>query len=47
MEETTLKQRIDEVAEWLETHEIDDPDYVDKFAEMQQLEGLYEAEFEE
>jgi len=33
---------IDELTEWLETHEIDDPDYADKFAEFKRLEEDYE-----
>lgn len=27
MEEQTLEQRIDELTDWLENNEIDDPDY--------------------
>jgi hypothetical protein len=47
MEEKTLQQQIDEVTEWLENHEIDDPDYVDKFAELQQLEMIQNYENED
>jgi hypothetical protein len=36
------KQEIDELTEWLETHEIDDPDYADKFAEFKRMEEDYE-----
>ena len=35
---------IDELTEWLETHEIDDPNYADKFSELQRLEEDYEQE---
>lgn len=42
MEEITLQQRIDELTEWLENNEIDNPEYADKFAELQRLEELYE-----
>ena len=38
MEEQTLQQRIDELTDWLENNEIDDPDYPEKFAELQRLE---------
>jgi len=34
--------KIDELTEWLETHEIDDPDYADKFAELKILEEDYD-----
>ena len=44
MEEKTLQQRIDELSEWLDANEIDNPEYADKFAELQRLEELYEAE---
>lgn len=44
MEEKNLQQKIDELTEWLENNEIDDPDYAHKFAELQRLEELYEAE---
>lgn len=46
MDEITLQERIAEVTEWLETHEIDDADYVDKFGELQQLEMRLEYEQE-
>jgi len=36
------KQEIDELTEWLETHEIDDPDYADKFAEFKRMEEDYD-----
>ena len=36
------QNKIDELTEWLETHEIDDPDYADKFSELQRLEEEYE-----
>lgn len=29
---------IDELTEWLETHEIDDPDYDHNFAKLRRLE---------
>jgi len=35
---------IEELTEWLETHEIDDPDYADKFSELQRLEENNEQE---
>jgi len=35
-------QKIDELIEWLETHEIDDPDYADKFAEFKRMEEDYD-----
>ena len=31
---------IEELTEWLETHEIDDPDYADKFSELKRLEEI-------
>lgn len=34
--------KIDELTEWLETHEIDDLDYADKFAEFKRMEEDYE-----
>ena len=40
MEEKTVQERIDELAEWLENNEIDHPDYPEKFAELQRLEEL-------
>ena len=36
------KQGIDELTEWLETHEIDDPDYADKFAKFKRMEEDYD-----
>jgi NAD-dependent DNA ligase len=38
MEAQSLQQQIDEVTEWLETHEIDDPEYDQKFSELKRLE---------
>ena len=42
MEEITLQQRIDELTEWLENNENDNPEYADKYAELQRMEELYE-----
>lgn len=47
MEEQTLQQRIDELTEWLENHDIDDIDYAEKFAELQKLEILQNEESED
>lgn len=45
MEEKTKQKQIDELTEWLETHEIDDPEYADKFAELQRIEEAHNEEF--
>ncbi len=42
--ENEQKTNIEELTEWLETHEIDHPDYDRKFAELKRLEEDGEQE---
>ena len=35
---TPWKTKIEELTHWLETHDIDDPEYADKFESLKRLE---------